>query len=87
MSSAICFKLDQSKILSSGNGLNPSFPKQVLVFTCLQYKSLKTLGKEEIAYNEQFLLFPQYFLPYRELSATFIKSEIVVCKIFQYGRV
>ena len=23
MSSAICFNLDQSKILSSGNGLNP----------------------------------------------------------------
>ena len=33
------------------------FPKQSLVFTCLQYKSFEnTMGKEEIAHNEQFLL-------------------------------
>ena len=30
---------------------------------CLQYKSFKnTVGKGEIARNEQFLLFPQHFL-------------------------
>ena len=40
------------------------FPKQALVFTCLQCKSFKnTVGKGEIARNEQFLLFPQCFLP------------------------
>ena len=40
------------------------FPKQALVFTCLQYKSLENfVGKGEIARNEQFLLFPQCFLP------------------------
>ena len=39
-----------------------SFP--ALVFTCLQYKSFeKTVGKGEIARNEHFLLFLQYFLP------------------------
>ena len=39
-------------------------PKQALVFTCLPYKSLEnTVGKGEIARNEQFLLFPQSFLP------------------------
>ena len=39
------------------------FPKQALVFTCLQYKSSEnTAGKGEIARNEQFLLFPQCFL-------------------------
>ena len=33
-------------------------------FTCLQYKSFEnTVGKREIARNEQFLLFPQCFLP------------------------
>ena len=32
-------------------------------FTCLQYKSFEnTMGKGEIARNEQFLLFPQCFL-------------------------
>ena len=40
------------------------FPKQALVFMCLQYKSLEnTVGKGEIARREQFLLFPQCFLP------------------------
>ena len=33
------------------------FPKQALVFTCLQYKSHEnTVGKEEIVRYEQFLL-------------------------------
>ena len=45
------------------NELNP-FPKQALVFTCLQYKCFEnTVGRGEIARNEQFLLFPQCFLP------------------------
>ena len=39
------------------------FPKQAQAFTRLQYKSFEnTVGKGEIARNEQFLLFPQYFL-------------------------
>ena len=33
-----------------------NFPKQALVFTCLQYKSFKnSVGKGEIAPNKQFL--------------------------------
>ena len=41
------------------------FPKQALVFMCLQYKSFEiTVGKREIARNKQFLLFPQCFLPF-----------------------
>ena len=40
------------------------FPKQALVFTCLQYNSFEnTVGKREIAHIEQFLLYPQCFLP------------------------
>ena len=40
------------------------FPKQALDFTCLLYKSFEnTAGKGEIASDEQFLLFPQCFLP------------------------
>ena len=39
------------------------FPKQTLVFKCLQCKSFEnTVGKGEIAQTEQFLLFPQCFL-------------------------
>ena len=38
------------------------FLKQALIFTCLQYKFFEnTVGKGEIARNEQFLLFPQCF--------------------------
>ena len=48
-----------------------------------------TVGKEELACNEQFLLFPQCYLPFGKLpvSAIFIKFKIVVCKCFQFGRV
>ena len=43
---------------------NQPFPKQALVFTCLLNKSFEnTVGKGEIACNEQFLLFPQCFPP------------------------
>ena len=41
-----------------------ALPKKVMVFTCLLYKSFEiTAGKGEIARNEQFLHFPQCFLP------------------------
>ena len=41
-----------------------TFSQQALIFTCLQYKSIEnTVEKGEIARNEQFLLFPQCFLP------------------------
>ena len=40
------------------------FPKQALDLTCLQNKFFfeNTVGKGEIARNEQFLVFPQCFL-------------------------
>ena len=42
--------------------VNPP-PKQALVFTCLQSKSFEnSVGKREIARNDQFLLFPHCFL-------------------------
>ena len=50
------------------------FPKQALVFTCLQYKSFEnTAGKEEIAHNKQFLHLPQCFLPVWRPSSSFLK--------------
>ena len=52
------------KFNTLGQSIILPFPKQALVFTCLQYKSFEnTVGKGEIACNEQFLLFPQCFLP------------------------
>ena len=41
-----------------------------------------TVGKGEIARNEQFLLFPQCFLSFcGDLTAIFIKFNTVVCKL------
>ena len=41
-----------------------AFSKQALMCTCLQCNAFEnTVGKGEIARNDQFLLFPQYFLP------------------------
>ena len=54
----------QKLYIWSGQRLT-GFPKQALLFTCLQYKSFEiTVGKGEIARNEQFFLFPQCFLPF-----------------------
>ena len=56
------------------------FPKQALVFTCLQYKSLEnTVGKGEIARNEQFLLFPQCFLSIRRTFCHF--QQTLNCRL------
>ena len=42
MSSAICFNLDLSKILLSGNGLSPIFAGSWLInfYICVQFNSL-----------------------------------------------
>ena len=45
-----------------------------------------SVGKGEIALNEQFLLFPQCFLPVWITFSIFVKFEIVVFKLFQFGR-
>ena len=55
------------------------FPKQALVFTCMQYKSFENIvGKGEIARNEQFLPFPQCFIPvWRTFSNEWINEWMV----------
>ena len=55
---------------------------------CLQYKCYNTVGKGDIAHNEQHLPFSTVFsIILGELSAIFVKFEIVVCKLFQFGTV
>ena len=50
---------------------------------------LKTLWeKEKLLVTSNFFLFYHcVFYPFGELSTIFIKFEIVVCKLFQFGRV
>ena len=76
------FAMGLSRLIS--HGVFQPFPKQALVFTCLQFCSSSlfenTVGKGEIACYSVFYSFG-------ELSAIFIKFEIVVCKPFLFGRV
>ena len=52
------------------------------------YKSFEnTVGKGEIGRNEQFLLFPPLFSIFWRSLTIFIKFKIIVCKLFQFGRV
>ena len=55
------------------------FPKQALVFTCLQNKSFKTMWEKE-TFARNFSFSHSVFYPYENLSAIFIKFKIVVCK-------
>ena len=61
------FLLSHNAFYSSKNkisvfDLHQPFPKQALVFTCLQYKSFEnTVEKRESAHNEQFLFFLTVF--------------------------
>ena len=88
MSSAICFNLDQSKVLSSGNRLcrySYPFPEQALVFTSLEIKSFENSpGKGEIVRNERFLLFYNVFFTFGEFRTIFVKITIFVYKFFQF---
>ena len=55
-------KKHNTRVLQATN--SQPYPKQALVFMCLHYKSSEnTVRKGEIARREQFLLFPQCFLP------------------------
>ena len=55
---------------------------------CLQYKSYEnTMGKGEVACNKQFLLFPVFSTHLENFLPFFIEFEIVVWKLFKFGRV
>ena len=63
--------------------LNPFPNKPWFLCVCGTFLS-KTLWEKE----KLLVIFPQCFLaPFRELSVIFIKFEIVVCKLFQLGRI
>ena len=49
---------------------------------------LKTLReKEKLLIMSNFSFSHSVFYPFGELSATFIETEIVVCKLFHFGGV
>ena len=76
------------RLFWKGSAVHKPFPRQALVFMCLQYKSFEnTVVKGEIARNEQFLLLPQCFLPVWKIVCHF--NQIRNCRLqtFQFGTV
>ena len=64
---ALPVKIMATKDESCSGKWSKPFPKQAFVFMCLQDRSFENnVEKGEIAHNEQFLLFPQCFLPFFE---------------------
>ena len=89
MSSALCFDLDQSKILSFGTGLtlsqtNPGF--YVSAVQALKKKKKTLWEKEKLLVTSNFSFSHNVFYTVGELLAIYIKFEIVVCKLFHFGR-
>ena len=59
--------------------MGETFPKQPLVFTCLQNKSVEnTVGIGKFARNEQILLFTQCFLPFLETLSKWKSLKFVL---------
>ena len=72
------------------SNINP-FPNKPWFSRVCSKSLLKTLWeKGEIARHEQFLLFLHvwrtFFYMFGELYAVFIKFDIVVCKLYQFGK-
>ena len=83
--------LEKDKLLITSNFsfsfLNP-FPNKPWFLRVCNTSLLKTLReKEKLLVTSNFCFSLRVFYLFEELSANFIKFEIVVCKIFLYGRV
>ena len=67
--------------------LNP-FPNKPWFLRVFPVSLLKTLReKEKLLVTSNFSFSHSVFYPFREVSAIFIKFIIVVCKLFEFGRV
>ena len=61
--------------------------KQALVFMCLQNKPFGKMLEKKLLITSNFTFSQSIFDPFVELSTFFIKFNIVVSKLFRYGRV
>ena len=66
---------------------NP-FPNKPWFLRLCSRSRLKTLWeKEKLLVTSNFYYSHSVFCPFRKVSAMLIKFEVVVCKLFQFGRV
>ena len=83
-SSGNAFNLDKSR---NCHFVNP-FPNEPLFLHVCSTSLLKTLWeKEKLLVTSNFSFSHSVFHLFGELPTIFIKFEIVVCKLFQFGRV
>ena len=76
-----------TEISSNGDLLNP-FPNKPWFLRVCCTSLLKTLWeKEKLLVTNNFSFPHSVFYLFGELSSILIKFEIVVCKLFQFGRV
>ena len=69
------------------SGLNP-FPNKPWFLRVCSTGLWKTLWeKKKLLVTSNFFFSHSVFYPFKELSAVFIKSEIVICTLFLFGRV
>ena len=86
LSSATALNLVKSDILLFGKELTLSQTSPGFYGSAVQV--LKTLWeKEKLFVTSNFSFSHSVFYPFCELSVSFIKFEIVVCKLFQFGTV
>ena len=82
--------LFSSKMFSHGQRQKPSFnpfPNRPWFLRVCSTSLLKTLlEKEKLLVTSNFSFSHSVFYRFAEISAIFIRFEIVVCKLFQFGR-
>ena len=80
--------VDYVKLMASiGYPLNP-FPNKPWFLRVCSTSPLKTpWEKEKLLITSNFSFSHNVFYPFEELSAIFVKFEIVVCKLFQFEKV
>ena len=82
-----CFQIWSGLNLVVWYRVNPFPYKPWFVRVCSKM-SLKTLWeKDKMLLTSNFSFFHSVFYPFVELSFIFIKVKIIVCKLFQFGRV
>ena len=65
-----------------------TFPNKPWFLLVCSTSLLKTLWeKEKLLVMSNFSFYHSVFYPFEELPAIFVKFEIVVCKVFRFGKV
>ena len=86
--SAVFIKLEVSNFPWSWTRVINSFADKPWFLRVCNTSLWKTLWeKEKLLVKFNFSFSHSVFYPFAELSAIFIKFEIVICKLFQFGRV